>query len=138
MNEDELKVWRDEINKTSKVKPWLIVYDRIESPTTIEITDKQKKLVDEAVNRHNETGKIQNLELKDGVRFNTNFRVLIKNPNWRSPEDLVKKIVFYRYQRDFSERRLKGEDITWEKYASTKKEEAQKISQQLKEAIEND
>lgn len=138
MNKDELELWQKEIQRAARIKKWLVVYDRVDSSTTVQLTERQKQVFDQAIDLAKTSGKMQFCTTKDGERFTTNFKVVIKNPEWKDPIQLARKIVFYKYQRDFADRRANGQTVTWKEYAESRKEEAQKIKAQLLEVIEND
>ncbi len=109
-----------DIDKNQK---WMVVYSYgqdDEGGGRILLNDSQADTLRKAYEIARKTGAPQAIELKDRRILTTNFKALLPNPEWRDPKEVKAKQIFFRLQRDFMERRQRGENITWEDYKKTK------------------
>lgn len=102
-------------------KKWEVIYSFGENGSVF-MGEKQYKKFLETAKEAEKLGKERHFYLKDGRSVSTNFKVTRLNPEWRDPKTTKAKEMFYRLQRDFTERRNRGEKISWEEYLSQHKD----------------
>ncbi len=106
-------------------KKWQIIYAFTDNGSVF-INQKQYDQFLKAIKVANETGMSQKMTLKDGRIIDTSFKYVQLNPEWRDPKESKVKEIFYRLQKDFTERRTNGDKITWEDYINNRKDDTKK------------